>query len=96
MEMLTRAIAKANSTDPRAVALALEGMTYQSEVGTVTMRKEDHQLLLPLYISTLEKKGTPGVVHDINGSGYGFRTDLRMDARELVPATTCKMVRPAK
>lgn len=95
MEMLTLAIAKAKSTDPRKVALALEGLSYASEVGTVTMRAKDHQLLQPLFISTLERKGSPGTAHDVDGSGFGFRVDRRMDASSVTPPTSCKMSRPA-
>jgi branched-chain amino acid transport system substrate-binding protein len=96
IEMLARAIDKAKSTDPRDVALALEGMKHASETGEVTMRKEDHQALLPLFVATLEKKGAPGVPHDLDGSGFGFKNNVRIDPQLTTLPTTCNMVRPAK
>ena len=48
MEMVAKAIDKAGSTDAKAVAFALEGMTLKTYYGTVTMRAEDHQLIQPL------------------------------------------------
>lgn len=96
IEMLSIAIEKAKSIDPRDVALALEGMKYQSEAGEVTMRKDDHQALQPLFVATLDKKGTPGVVHDIDGSGFGFKNNVRFEPLLSTLPTTCKMVRPAK
>ena len=50
IEMWAMAMNKAGSTNPKAVALALENLSYDGGVGKVTMRKEDHQLMLPLYI----------------------------------------------
>jgi branched-chain amino acid transport system substrate-binding protein len=56
MEMLAKAIDKAGSTNAKAIAHALAGMTHETYYGTVTMRAEDHQLIQPLYISVF----TPG------------------------------------
>ena len=54
-EMLGAAMAKAKSTDPVKVAAALEGLKVNSFNGEVEMRKTDHQLQQPLYISVWEK-----------------------------------------
>ncbi|MDI1273808.1 branched-chain amino acid ABC transporter substrate-binding protein [Polaromonas sp.] len=54
-EMLGAAMAKAKSTDPVKVAAALEGMKVKSFNGEVEMRKTDHQLQQPLYMSVWEK-----------------------------------------
>ena len=48
---------KAGSANPKAVALALENLSYDGGVGKVTMRKEDHQLMLPLYVSSFSELG---------------------------------------
>jgi branched-chain amino acid transport system substrate-binding protein len=54
-EMLGAAMAKAKSTDPVKVAAALEGLTVKSFNGEVEMRKTDHQLQQPLYVSVWQK-----------------------------------------
>ena len=48
--MLAEAINQAKSTEPKAVALALEGMHHDGDMGEVEMRKTDHQLIQPLYV----------------------------------------------
>ncbi|MFD1709216.1 branched-chain amino acid ABC transporter substrate-binding protein [Ottowia sp. GY511] len=54
---LTQAMANAKSTDPVKVAKALEGLKYKSYNGDVEMRKTDHQLQQPLYITMWQKAG---------------------------------------
>ena len=54
-ETLGAAIAKAKSTDPVKVAAALEGLKVKSFNGEVEIRKADHQLQQPLYMSVWEK-----------------------------------------
>ncbi|MBU6437091.1 MAG: branched-chain amino acid ABC transporter substrate-binding protein, partial [Betaproteobacteria bacterium] len=74
MEMLAQAIEKAGSTDARAVGRALEGASYRSPLHTLTMRAADHQAIQPLVVSVMERRGTPGVRFDNEGSGFGFKT----------------------
>ena len=54
-EMLGAAMAKAKLTDPLKVAAALEGLKVKSFNGEVEMRKADHQLQQPLYMSVWQK-----------------------------------------
>jgi branched-chain amino acid transport system substrate-binding protein len=54
-ETLGAAMAKAKSTDPVKVAAALEGIKVKSFNGEVEMRKADHQLQQPLYMTVWEK-----------------------------------------
>lgn len=57
-EFLGHAMAKAKSTDPVKVAYAMEGMKLNSVFGgEVEMRKSDHQLQMPLYMTEWEKAG---------------------------------------
>ena len=93
LEMLAKAIDQAGSADPLKVARALEGMKYQSDTGEVWMRREDHQLLQPIYLATFTKVG-PGVRYDAEGTGYGWRTDVRVETADTAMPTTCKMERP--
>ena len=58
LEALSIAMAKAKSTDPTKVAFAMEGLQWKSEFGgEVEMRKSDHQLQQPLYMTVWEKAG---------------------------------------
>jgi len=93
LEMLARAINEAKSTDPLKVARALEGMKYMSDTGEVWMRADDHQLMQPIYIATFTKLGK-GVKYDVENTGYGWKTDVRTEARDTVMPTNCKMERP--
>jgi len=54
-ETLGAAMAKAKSTDPVKVAAALEGIKVKSFNGEVEIRKADHQLQQPLYMTVWEK-----------------------------------------
>jgi len=94
IEMLARAIDQAGSTDPVKVARALEGMKYAGPTGEVWMRAEDHQLIHPLYLATFAKAGQSGVKYDAENTGYGWKTDARIEAKDTVLPTTCKMERP--
>jgi len=94
MDMLVKAMNDAKSTDPIKVAKALEGMKYAAFTGEVTMRADNHQVLQPMYISTLTKAGTSGAKYDVERSGMGFRSDGRVEARDTMMPTTCKMQRP--
>jgi branched-chain amino acid transport system substrate-binding protein len=95
-DMLVRSIEQAKSADPYKVALAMEGMTYDSGMGPAMMRKEDHQLLLPMLVSTMEAVGSDGVKNDVEGSGFGFKTKVELPAEKSALPTTCQMKRPAK
>ena len=94
MEMLAKAINDAKSTEPLKVAKALEGMKFQGDTGDMWMRAEDHQLMQPIYISTFTKAGGKDVKYDLEETGYGWKTDFRVEAKDTVMPTSCVMVRP--
>jgi branched-chain amino acid transport system substrate-binding protein len=54
-EVLGAAMAKAKSTDPVKVAAAMEGIKVTSFNGEVEMRKSDHQLQQPLYMTVWQQ-----------------------------------------
>jgi branched-chain amino acid transport system substrate-binding protein len=54
-ESLGEAMAIAKSTDPVKVAKALEGLKFKSVSGELEMRKTDHQLQQPLFITVWQK-----------------------------------------
>ncbi len=94
MDMLAKAINDAKSTDPLKVAKTLEGMKFQGDTGEMWMRTEDHQLMQPIYISTFTKAGGKDVKYDLEETGYGWKTDFRVEAKDSVMPTNCAMVRP--
>lgn len=98
IEMLAAGIERARSTEAAAVARALEGLSYDGAtlggLHRATMRAEDHQLQQPLVVSVMERAGTRDVPHDVEGSGYGFRTLRRLDAAAVAQPSTCRMNRP--
>jgi branched-chain amino acid transport system substrate-binding protein len=49
-KIILDAIAKAGAADGRAVARALEGMTYEGPTGTETVRAQDHQVIKDYYL----------------------------------------------
>ncbi|MBS0643445.1 MAG: branched-chain amino acid ABC transporter substrate-binding protein [Acetobacteraceae bacterium] len=90
-EMLQMAVNKAGSVDPLKVALALEGMQITDLASqTETMRKEDHQLIGPLWVAEFAK----GVKYDSEKTGFGWKTVLTVPSADLALPTTCKMKRP--
>ena len=98
VEMLAAAIEQAGRAEALPVALALEGQRYDGRslggLHNGTMRAADHQFQQPLLVSMMERAGTVGVAHDVEGSGYGFRTVKRLDAAKVEQPSSCRMVRP--
>ena len=94
VHMLSAAMEKAKSTDPKAVAYAMEGMKFKSPVGEVEMRKTDHQLLAPLFLGMWAKQGSKGVKYDAEKTGYGFRSEVVWDTYISAQPTSCQMSRP--
>lgn len=94
MELLVQAIDKTGSTDPLAIARTMEGARYQGITGEVWVREDNHQLMQPLYVSTLKKMGEQGVKYDVERTGMGPKTDFRVEAADTELPTTCEMKRP--
>jgi branched-chain amino acid transport system substrate-binding protein len=98
VELLAQAMERAKTADPTAVAKAMEGLKLDAKaLGGVHegwMRTEDHQFQQPLVVSVMDKAGGPGVKHDVEGSGYGFRTVKRFEAKQVEAPQSCKMTRP--
>lgn len=91
MYMLKAAIEEVGDADDvDAIALALEGMEFESPTGTVTMRAKDHQILQPMYISVMDANAK----YDADNSGIGFRTVANIPVEQATVETSCNMVRP--
>jgi len=94
MRMLAAAIDKAKSTEPNKIGLALEGMKFDVfNGGEGFMRKDDHQFFQPMYIVSLGDRG-PKEPFDEEKTGWGWRTVARLDTKDTILPTTCKMTRP--
>ena len=93
--MLAKAFNEVKTTDPVKVAFAMEGMKWKSLNGDVEMRKADHQLQQPLYIATWTKVNGKDVKFDQENTGYGWKTDQKIDAFVAAQPTSCQMKRPA-
>ncbi|MEX0959808.1 MAG: branched-chain amino acid ABC transporter substrate-binding protein [Burkholderiales bacterium] len=96
VDLWAAAIEKAGSADPKAVAFALEDLRHRGVIGEVWMRPDDHQLMETVFVATFTKVGSAGVKYDADDTGFGWRTDARIDAKDVVLPTTCKMERPAR
>lgn len=94
IEMLVLAIDRARSADPDKVARALEGMSLDYLNGPVQMRADNHQLIQPLYIGYVAKVDGKEIKFDWDRSGMGWKNERRVDGKDTVMATTCKMERP--
>jgi branched-chain amino acid transport system substrate-binding protein len=93
LNMLAIAIGRAKSTDPDKVAAALEGMEWTTLSGDqVVMRKDDHQLLMPIYISVHTNKD---IKFDYDNSGFGLALENKIDRDQATLPTSCKMNRPS-
>ena len=94
VEMVSSAINKAGTTDPVKVAYALEGLHVAGPTGDSWMRAEDHQIIAPIFVMSFVKAGQPGAKHDIEGTGYGWKTESVLGPNETLPPVRCAMERP--
>ena len=94
LEMVAAAAEKAGSTDPIPVAKALEGMSFNTTHGPVTMRANDHQIQAPIIISHVSADVKRPVVYDGKNFGVAFKTDAVVPIKDTELQSTCKMKRP--
>jgi branched-chain amino acid transport system substrate-binding protein len=93
-KVLPAAMAKAKSTDPVKVALAMEGLTVKSFNGDVTMRKADHQLQQTLYQFTWRKKDAKNP-YDVENTGMSWVLERTFEPYVSSTPTSCNMKRPS-
>ncbi|MEE8416176.1 MAG: ABC transporter substrate-binding protein [Desulfobacterales bacterium] len=97
IEMFAAALEKAGTDDPVAVAYALEGMTAPGPHGdTVVMRAENHQIAMPLVVSSIDPNAPIKFVYQDKTFGIGWKTEGWVSTAENTLPTTCKMERPPK
>ena len=90
-DMIAAAASKAKSNDPVKLAKALEGIKVNTTVGEAEMRADNHQILQPMFVSTW----SDNVKFDVEKTGLGFKTDVKLNAKDTALPTTCKMQRPS-
>jgi branched-chain amino acid transport system substrate-binding protein len=93
-QTLGAAMAKAKSTDPVKVAAALEGIKVDSFNGEVEMRKADHQLQQPLYM-TVWQKADKKYPYSPEGTGMTLAPLKEYPNYVSSTPTSCQMKRPA-
>jgi branched-chain amino acid transport system substrate-binding protein len=93
LALLSNAMAAAKSTDPVKVAAAMEGLKFKSFNGDVEMRKQDHQLQQPLFISVWQKADAK-YPYSVENTGYTFVPVKQIDAFVSSTPTSCQMKRP--
>ncbi|MCF8156764.1 MAG: ABC transporter substrate-binding protein, partial [Rhodoferax sp.] len=92
-QVLGAAMAKAKSTDPVKVAAALEGLKFDSFNGEVEMRKTDHQLQQPLYI-TVWQKADKKYAYSPENTGMTLAPLKEYPNYVSSTPTSCQMKRP--
>ncbi|MCM0043799.1 MAG: branched-chain amino acid ABC transporter substrate-binding protein [Burkholderiaceae bacterium] len=95
LQLLGIGIRQAKSTDPVKVAFAMEGQKFKTLNGEVEMRKADHQLQQPIYITTWVKTNGKDVKFDQENTGYGWRTEQKIEPYVAAQPTSCNMKRPS-
>ena len=93
VQLLGAAMAKAKSTNPVQVAKAMEGLSFKSFAGDVTMRASDHQLQQSMFVTKWQKaaKGQ----YNVENTGYTFVPIKQMDPYVSSTPTSCQMKRPS-
>ena len=77
----------------KQLAFAMETVSFNTSMGEVAMRKEDHQALLPLVVATVSKDAK----YKVDGTDMGFKPIRLISGKEAASPvqSTCKMERPA-
>ena len=94
LELLGQAMAQTKSTDPVKVATAMEGMKVKSAFGgEVEMRKSDHQLQQPLYM-TVWQKADAKYKYSPENTGMTLAPVAEYPNYVSSTPTSCQMKRP--
>jgi branched-chain amino acid transport system substrate-binding protein len=91
--LLGESMAKAKSTDPVKVAAAMEGAKFKSFNGEVEMRKTDHQMQQPLYL-TVWQKADKKYPYSPENTGMTLAPVKTFESYVASTPTSCQMKRP--
>ena len=77
----------------KQLAFAMETVSFNTSMGEVAMRKEDHQVLLPLVVATVSKDAK----YKVDGTDMGFKPIRLVSGKDASSPvqSACKMERPA-
>lgn len=97
-DLLGNALAKFNSkkgdkVDVKKLALTIEGSSVVDGLGTTSVRKDDHQAIIPVVVSQVKE----GVKYPADGTKYGFAPVAVIKGEDAIypVQATCKMERPS-
>jgi len=78
--------------DTTKIAEAMEKTALETDIGTITFRKEDHQALLPVVVSQVAKDAK----YPVDGTDMGFKPLKVVQAAEIIypVQASCQMKRP--
>jgi branched-chain amino acid transport system substrate-binding protein len=94
LALLSAGMAAAKSTDPVKVAAAMSGIKFRNFNNTeVEMRKQDHQLLQPLFITEWAKANAKSP-YSVENTGFNFQEIKAIPAFVAATPTSCQMKRP--
>jgi branched-chain amino acid transport system substrate-binding protein len=95
MQALLKAMQEAKSADPKKFAPKLEQTKMEAfNGGEAFMRADDHQFFQPMYISSIGPL-EQGMPFDEENTGWGWKLIGKVDAKDTIVPTTCKMNRPS-
>ena len=95
MNALLKAMQEAKSSDPKKFAPKLEQTKMEAfNGGEAFMRADDHQFFQPMYISSIGPLEA-GMPFDEENTGWGWKLIGKVDAKDTIVPTTCKMNRPS-
>jgi branched-chain amino acid transport system substrate-binding protein len=94
MAVLSAGMAAAKSTDPVKVAAAMSGVKFRNFNNVeVEMRRQDHQLLQPLFITEWRKADAKNP-YSVENTGFNFQQVRELPAFVAATPTSCQMKRP--
>jgi len=95
IRMFAEAAKEANSIEPVKVAAKLDGMQITVyDGGDGFMRSDDHQFFQPMYLSKLGPLGKDQPFDEEN-TGWGWKMTGKVDTKDTLVSTSCKMNRPS-
>jgi len=95
LALLSEAMAKAKSVEPVAVAKALSGIKVNGLAGEIEMRKTDHQLQQPVFITEWRKLDSKKAPYSVENTGFNFQEVRMLPNYVSSTPTSCQMKAPA-
>ncbi len=93
LALLSEGMAKARSTDPVKVAGAMSGLRLQGFNGEIEMRRTDHQMQQPLFITEWARANAKNP-YSVENTGFNFQPVRAIPAYVASTPTSCQMKRP--